>query len=351
MQSSMPKLFPCMRSSYRTDSKVAMLTPWARESAKDDLSAFSRPRSAPVLIAEACQEQHNGHQPVNENGPETALLLELLPGCDGIDGARLLRSEEDCSMKTKADNQCAASPEFRCLLPVASCPVSLTGCEGAFHPGAGEPMTSSPLSQCVQEKQVAEDQRFSRDGSSRRSQDEGDACLKCRHEDGTLCHLPSFPRGSGPTTTKPARYDSHLPPNLTSCAESTNGTTAAGSLMSTLTLWRDGEVAAARRGVSGRTQRKRICRMFSTRGGSVAGMAAAQRAIRGPYVMSRMRDAKVRTHWRPAGEVTADAVVVLKELQVQQQRSPLGVRRRETEVASMLKTEEFCSCVPKRREP
>lgn len=62
----------------------------------------------------------------------------------------------------------------------------------------------------------------------------------------------------------------------------------------------DKEMIVARRAVSGRTKRQAVCRLFTTREGVAAGMTAAQRALRGPFVMSRMGNARARALWRPA---------------------------------------------------
>lgn len=59
------------------------------------------------------------------------------------------------------------------------------------------------------------------------------------------------------------------------------------------------ELEEARRAVSSRLQRRRVCSAFRAHEPASAGMAAAQRAYRGAFVVNKMGDAKARSTWRP----------------------------------------------------
>lgn len=77
---------------------------------------------------------------------------------------------------------------------------------------------------------------------------------------------------------------------------------AAGrSIGATLSLWKRREVAAIERAVYARPRRARLCRFFHNENASSTSgaMAAAQRAHRAGYVMSKMGNAKERSTWRP----------------------------------------------------
>lgn len=59
------------------------------------------------------------------------------------------------------------------------------------------------------------------------------------------------------------------------------------------------ELEEARLAVSSRSQRRRLCSAFRAHEPASAGMAAAQRAYRGAFVVNKMGDAKARSTWRP----------------------------------------------------
>eukprot|EP00752_Nemacystus_decipiens_P007815 g6980.t1 len=74
---------------------------------------------------------------------------------------------------------------------------------------------------------------------------------------------------------------------------------ASASPAATLGPWTTREVVAAKRALSCRPQRTRVCLALRARASTSAGMAAAQRSHRGAFVMSKMGDAKARSTWRP----------------------------------------------------
>lgn len=88
------------------------------------------------------------------------------------------------------------------------------------------------------------------------------------------------------------------PPSLSTQSSSSRGSTST-SLATTLEQWTEREIAAAKRAVSCRPQRTRLCLALRADESTSAGMAAAQRSHRGAFVMSKMGDAKARSTWRP----------------------------------------------------
>lgn len=88
------------------------------------------------------------------------------------------------------------------------------------------------------------------------------------------------------------------PPSLSTQSTSSLGS-ASTSLAATLERWTNREIMAARRAVSCRPQRTRVCLTLRASKSTSAGMAAAQRSLRGAFVMSKMGDAKARSTWRP----------------------------------------------------
>lgn len=88
------------------------------------------------------------------------------------------------------------------------------------------------------------------------------------------------------------------PPSLSTQSSSSLRSTST-SLAGTLEMWTKRELAAAKRAVSCRPQRSRLCLALRAHDSTSAGMAAAQRSYRGAFVMSKMGDAKARSTWRP----------------------------------------------------
>eukprot|EP00903_Cladosiphon_okamuranus_P014480 g13431.t2 len=89
------------------------------------------------------------------------------------------------------------------------------------------------------------------------------------------------------------------PLSLSTRSSSPQGS-ASTSLAATLELGTKREIAAAKRALSCRPQRARLCRALRTHASTSAGMAAAQRSLRGAFVMSKMGNAKERSTWRPS---------------------------------------------------
>lgn len=89
------------------------------------------------------------------------------------------------------------------------------------------------------------------------------------------------------------------PPSLSTQSTSSSLGSASTSLAATLELWTKREIVAAKRAVSCRPQRTRVCLALRANESASAGMAAAQRSLRGAFVMSKMGDAKARSTWRP----------------------------------------------------
>lgn len=89
------------------------------------------------------------------------------------------------------------------------------------------------------------------------------------------------------------------PPSLSTQSSSASLGSTSTSLAATLELWTKRELAAAKRAVSSRPQRSRLCLALRAHESTSAGMAAAQRSHRGAFVMSKMGNAKARSAWRP----------------------------------------------------
>lgn len=102
--------------------------------------------------------------------------------------------------------------------------------------------------------------------------------------------------GSGSVPTWKGVY--RAPPSLSTRSPSSLGSTST-SLAALLEVWTKREFAAAKRAVSCRPQRSRLCLALRAHESTSAGMAAAQRAHRGAFVMSKMGNAKARSTWRP----------------------------------------------------
>ncbi len=97
-----------------------------------------------------------------------------------------------------------------------------------------------------------------------------------------------------------ARRDlSRAPPSLSTQSSASSLGSTSVSIAATLDLWNNRELAAAKRAVSSRSHRSRLCRAMRAQESTSAAMAAAQRSLRAAFVMSKMGNAKERSGWRP----------------------------------------------------
>ena len=129
--------------------------------------------------------------------------------------------------------------------------------------------------------------------------------FSCSLEDGLCVGRGGFETvdstSSGDGASSSTRRDlSRAPASLsTQSSSSSLGSTSAVSIAATLDLWNSRELAAAKRAVSSRPRRSRLCLAMRAQESTSAGMAAAQRSLRGAFVMSKMGNAKSRSRWRP----------------------------------------------------
>lgn len=252
------------------------------------------------------------------------------------------QTDLECKNKTTAAQ---VSPDFRSLRPPESFPAMhvLNGCDGsAFVSHADTTTESSPSNDSdvdhgslgakgqTATAQITESRREgSQRGEVRQSQDHSLARIgtidtsarKGASSRGvygveltTTAITTAATTATAITATEVGRiedkrvcvYDNSSASHVYATLPSTSleGTTAVEIFAATSTPAHifdpdvfDKEMIAAGLAVKVRPKRQAVCQAIN-RGG--AGMAAAQRALRGPFVMSRMGDAKARALWRPA---------------------------------------------------
>lgn len=334
---------------------AAVWTPWAwRPPAREKAySPSSRPRSAPAtakgpaavaLHHMARQRQRPTCDPQTESPPGSGSFPSLHyrsgKGTGTSRGPR--RLEASTSRGGGVVERFAASADSKRLgLLSGSCSATrLVGCEGAALPV--DPSSRSSASGCSvfrPETLMKTTVRTPppRSGGRRHHRRPTVARPTCeeRRSSSTAESIGSFGRihahraanskvGSvrssnrgGGRTKEEATSDLSRVLLTTPCPSLSTPSTASAtgtSIAATLKLWSHRELAEAERAVCSRFQRKAICRAFSARQGVAAGMAAAQRAHRGAYVMSRMGDAKARSQWRPFSGEPRGAVTSGNEL-------------------------------------
>lgn len=346
---------------------AALFTPWAWRSptSNQGVSSLSRPRSAPAAAAADCAASvdasttedsigiHHGgrrHHPDKATTPRLPLTRVASLSCSEEDakscchvrrwaqrGNSSVGEESSKQEETgRREDTTSAYLDFRCLRPLESCTMSLTGCDGATLSDNG-PMsltsndgeavgwqgdvilaTTSPWLSSVSLRYREESgEHLESTGTAagdqksrgRRRGKDADQVSSVDYRPGnttTAATTTSHQGGSAGSTTELTRTGQRSP-RVSSCTS-----TQSPPLVTTtrihpsvrvgeppMMLWHDRELTAARRALRRRPQRQEICRTFSTRGGAAAGMTAAQRALRGPYVMSRMGHARSRRYWRP----------------------------------------------------
>lgn len=328
---------------------AAVWTPWAWRPPGREQACFpsSRPRSAPatakgpaavVLHHTARQRQRPTCDPQTESSPGSGSFPSLHhrsgKGTGPSRGPRWL--EVSTSRGEGVVERLAASADSKRLglLSGSSSATRLVGCQGAALPADPSSRSSAsvfrpetlmkttvrtpppPRSGGRRQHRRPTIARPTCEGrrSSSSSTAESISITGCIHVHRAANSKVGSVRSSnraGERTKEEATRDLSRILLTTPCPSlSTPSTSSATgtSIAATLKLWSHRELAEAERAVCSRFQRKAICRAFSARQGVAAGMAAAQRAHRGAYVMSRMGDAKARSQWRPFAEEHGGAV-------------------------------------------
>lgn len=321
---------------FRMNSMAAVFTPWAwHPPAEKNRAKHSceRPQSAPPTRETDDPPPSVPHHPVSAPPVSRDSASSISPILKGSDVNGSVPSPErrtaenrprngagndakagaDCPSKTSARRR-VASPDFRSLGPSESFATiaTLIGRDGNVFP-------PSDRSTCAYSSDGDADHGFahakrqtatteeavSGPWRNRRGRDNGTPVTHRRstttnpHDD----HTREIMRNSS-NLASPRPGSAHPTPGIEkrgSCgAKNARSQIVASSFRIISICQSDRELAVARRAVSGRAKRQAVCRLFSTREGAAAGMTAAQRALRGPFVMSRMGNARARASWRPA---------------------------------------------------
>lgn len=207
---------------------------------------------------------------------------------------------EKCFEKGTTGKKGTASADFTCLQPVAPGAASFVGSSGALNDfvayrkhddattEAGVQLPSRDFARRVLSDSVRGCENYTPKSSTCLVW-ERIACSKAS----TSVHIDeSFGRANS--------GNAHTLPDSTCCIEVSRRTDNLKTARDRTLSWTDAQLLAARQAVHIREYRRKVCRSFSARGVSAMGLIAAQRALRAPYVMSKMGRVQARATWHPA---------------------------------------------------
>lgn len=309
---------------------AAVWTPWSWSCLPTDQHPPSswRPRSAPAPCGgRSATPSQAGYQSKRGAAGSTPPSCKLRAEEQQRSGSEVWRCDTSRSIAAGAKphsavrggDEMSASPEFRRLGPWDPCVTPLTGCEAAtLNVDVGREFPASEDSCCgsaFRPETLITGVRSPRGRRPRQKLSSGPSTSDQRRR---RASKDGGARSVGSKTSTPRKEPSSRTSGGVGFARDVTGVNilstasdplltpppsllAGTSIAETLSMWSKREVAAAERAVSARPQRRRLCRAFKRirESSSSSAMAAAQRAHRGAYVMSKMGDARARSAWWP----------------------------------------------------